>query len=69
MAVNPNPEWITRGKSIRSLIEELSSAEDQDLEVRISLDGGDTHKCISLVGKIDGKLVLMNCENERLSNR
>ena len=68
MAVNPNPEWITRGKSIRSLIEELSSSEDQDLEVRISLDGGDTHKCISLVGMIDGKLVLMNCENEIKTN-
>jgi len=68
MALNPNPEWITRGKTIRALIEELSRVGDQDLEVRISLDGGDTHKCISLVGKIDGKFVLMNCEGEGITN-
>jgi len=68
MALNPNHEWITRGKTVRSLIEELSSVGDQDLEVRISIDGGDTHKCISLVGKIDGKFVLMNCEGDGKTN-
>ncbi|WP_444904238.1 hypothetical protein ACJJIU_03835 [Microbulbifer sp. CnH-101-E] len=57
------PEWVTRGKSIKGLIKELQSFEDQDLEVRLSIDGGDTHHCISLVGKVDGKAVLMNCED------
>ncbi len=58
------PEWITRGKTVRQLIEELKSFADQDLEVRISVDGGATHKCISLVGKSDGKAVLFNYEGE-----
>ncbi len=62
--VNPTPGWVTRGKTVRGLIAELLTFENQDMEVRISLDGGDTHKCISLVGKLDGKAVLMNCEEE-----
>ncbi len=45
------PEWVTRGKTIRQLISELESFENQDLEVRLSLDDGDTHHCISLVEK------------------
>ncbi len=61
------PEWITRGKTIRQLIKELNSFEDQDLEVRISLNGGDTHRCISIVEKIDGNAVLVNCERANLS--
>ena len=58
------PEWVIRGKTIRGLIDELKSFEDQGLEVRISIDGGDTDHCISLVGKRGGHAVLMNCENE-----
>jgi hypothetical protein len=62
------PEWVTRGKSIRQLIKELESFEDQDLEVRLSLDDGDTHKCISLVSKGFGEegksyCVLSNSES------
>ncbi len=57
------PEWITRGKSIKQLIEELESFEDQNLLVEISFDDGETSKPISLVGKIDGKCMLLNCEN------
>ena len=57
------PEWVIRGKTIRQLIKELQAFENQDLEVHISLDGGETHKCISLVMKRDGKAVLANCEN------
>ena len=56
-------EWITRGKSIKGLIEELESFEDPNLLVEISFDGGDTSMPISLVGKIDGKCILMNFEN------
>jgi hypothetical protein len=61
--VSSNSEWVTRGKTIRQLIQELSSFDDQDLEVRISVDGGETHKCISLVGKRDGKALLSNYES------
>lgn len=47
--VNKTPEWITRGKTVRQLIKELQTFEDQDLEVRISVNGGETFKCISSV--------------------
>ena len=47
--VNENPEWITRGKTIKELIEELQSFEDQDLEVKILVNTEGTFKCISLV--------------------
>ena len=43
------PEWVIRGKTIRQLIEELQTFEDQDLEVRMSVDDGETFRCISLV--------------------
>lgn len=59
----PIPEWVTHGKTIRQLIEELKSFEDQELEVRISLDYGDTHHAISIVEHRDGKYcVLVNDE-------
>jgi len=60
--MNHPPDWVTRGKTIKHLIEELRTFEDQNLEVRISLDEGETHKPISLVGKRDGFCILMNCE-------
>ncbi|WP_273766197.1 hypothetical protein [Aeromonas hydrophila] len=48
---HPIPEWVTRGKTIKQLIKELESFEHQDLEVRLSLDYGDSHHCVSLVAK------------------
>jgi hypothetical protein len=48
---HPIPAWVTRGKSIRQLIKELQTFDDQDMEVRISVDYGDSHACISLVEK------------------
>ncbi len=56
------PEWVTRGKTIRELIMELQTFENQDLEVRISLDSGETHKPISLVIKHGGYCQLVNGE-------
>ena len=41
--------WETCGKTIRQLIQELKSFENQDLEIRISIDGGDTHHPISII--------------------
>lgn len=58
------PEWVTRGKTIRQLIEELRSFENQELEVRISLDSGDTHRPISLVAQCGTYCVLMNVEKD-----
>ncbi|MFM0079930.1 hypothetical protein PQR46_28685 [Paraburkholderia sediminicola] len=55
------PEWVYRGKSIRDLIKELQSFDDQDIEVQISIDYGDTRKPISLVTKTDGRCLLMFC--------
>lgn len=61
--INKNPEWITRGKSIRELIKELQSFENQEVEVRISIDDGETHKPISIVEKSEGFCVLVNSES------
>lgn len=58
--------WQSRGKSVRQLIKELQSFDDHDIEVYISIDGGSTLKCISLVGKVQKSgahaCCLMNCE-------
>jgi len=62
--VNKNPEWISKGKTIKELIAELKTFENQDLEVRISLDDGATNHPISLVGKYGKFAVLLNCENK-----
>ena len=37
-----NPEWTIRGESVAQLINELRTFEDQEMEVRISIDGGVT---------------------------
>jgi hypothetical protein len=56
------PDWVVRGKTIRQLINELQSFENQELFVEISLDGGDTHKPISLVKKFGQTCLLVNSE-------
>jgi hypothetical protein len=53
------PDWVTRGKTVRQLIAELQSFEDQELEVRLSLDSGRTHGCISLVSKLGERYCLL----------
>lgn len=54
MSKREKPDWVTQGKSIQRLIEELQSFENQELEVRISVDAGDSHAPISLVKKQSG---------------
>ena len=61
---NKQPEWVTKGKTIRQLIQELQTFEDQDLEVQISLYGGESHKPISIVGRYGDYCLLVNCENQ-----
>jgi len=59
----PIPALVTQGKTPRQLIEELKSFGNQDLEVRVSIDYGDTHHAISIVGHREGKYcVLVNAE-------
>jgi hypothetical protein len=59
----PTPDWVTRGKTIRQLIKELSTFENQELEVRLSLDGGNSHHPISIVEKHENRFcVLVNAE-------
>jgi hypothetical protein len=59
-----NPEWTSCGKTIAHLIKELQSFENQELEVRLSVDGGETSYPISLVGKYSGKYALLvNCQD------
>ena len=69
MAINQKPEWVTKGKTIRQLIDELKTFEDQDIEARISLDG-EIDYCISILVRRhevrpDGlkyRCVIMNAE-------
>jgi hypothetical protein len=58
-------DWTNRGKTISGLIRELQTFENQELEVRISIDDGKTSFPISLVGRQSGKYaLLMNCEEK-----
>ena len=60
-----NSAWTSKGKSIAQLIEELRTFENQELEVRISLDDGETSYPISLVAKRNNNYaVLTNCQDE-----
>lgn len=58
MPDNRTPAWVFMGKTIRHLIEELQSFENQELEVRISIDAGDSHQAISMVKKQNNYCVL-----------
>ncbi len=48
--IRESENWVTGGKSIRQLIKELQTFDDLDVEVRISIDDGENHKPISIVG-------------------
>ncbi|TFW27765.1 hypothetical protein [Massilia horti] len=59
-----NADWPSRGKSVSQLIKELQSFENQDMEARISIDGGASSVPISLVGKFNNRFaLLLNCED------
>jgi hypothetical protein len=59
MAINLDADYTGRGKTIAGLIEELKSFENQQLEVRISIDGGLTSLPISILGKYENKYALI----------
>jgi len=54
---NQNEFWGAEHKTIKQVIQELQTFEDQHLIVMVSNDGGDTLKPIKLLGKefIDDK--------------
>lgn len=54
-----NPDWTGKGKTVTQLIRELQTFENQEMEVRISLDDGITSFPISLVGKSNDKYVVL----------
>jgi hypothetical protein len=56
-------EWPSRGKTVAQLIVELKTFGDQELEVRMSIDGGSTSVPISLVCKSGGVALLKNSED------
>lgn len=58
MTAEKKVSWIVKGKKISDLIEELQSFENQELEVRISIDCGGTHHPISMLRKQSGYCVL-----------
>jgi hypothetical protein len=60
--VSKQPEWVTRGKTIRQLIKELQTFDDLDVFVEISVDNGDSCKPISLVKKVGDICLLVNSE-------
>lgn len=62
------PKWVTQGKTIRQLIEELQSFADQDAEVRISIDYAETHRGIS-VKSTDPSIPYRTAEHEKLMVR
>lgn len=55
--------WESRGKTVAQLIRELQSFENQELEVRISVDGARSSVPISLVAKHGTVAVLANYEH------
>jgi hypothetical protein len=60
--VEKPPDWVTRGKTIRQLTEELKTFENQELEVQISLDDGETYKPVSILVKSGGYCLIVNSE-------
>lgn len=53
-------DWKCRGKTVEELIEELNSFEDKSIKVELSFDGGAASVPISIVGKKDGKCLLIS---------
>jgi hypothetical protein len=49
--INPDADYTSRGKTVEQLIKELKTFENQQLEVRISVDGGLTSYPVSILCK------------------
>ena len=68
--VRSDENYITSGKTIRQLIHELTTFENQDLEARMSIDGGNNHFPISILARSannmneDGHICILQYEGE-----
>ncbi|MDL9998627.1 hypothetical protein QTI24_08455 [Variovorax sp. J22P240] len=58
------PVWVYQGKSIKQLIEELDTFENQNREVFISTDYGESRKPAGLVRKKGGYYLLSSREGD-----
>ena len=56
-----HPTWITKGKSITQIIQELRTFEDQTLEVRLTFDGGQTNKPVSILTRRNSYAMIEYC--------
>ncbi len=63
--INPDADWINRGKTVAQMIEELKSYENQQLEVRISIDGGETSYPVSILTKRQNKYAIIENHQEK----
>lgn len=57
---NSDADWVSRGKTISALIEELRTFEDRECLVEMSMDGGFTSRPISIVVDDGTKCLLIN---------
>ena len=63
MKVRQNEDYTSCGKTISGLIEEFKTFENQQLEVRVSIDGGLTSMPISILTKRENTYALIqNCQ-------
>lgn len=63
--INLEADFTGRGKTVAQLIKELKSFENQQLEVRISIDGGETSYPVSILTKRENKYAMIeNCQDE-----
>ena len=60
-------DWKVRGKTIAGLIRELESFEDRTIEVRISVDDGDTSQPNSLVAESGGRCLQGQTEDKQFA--
>jgi hypothetical protein len=67
MMIEPDADWTSRGKTVEQLIKELKSFENQQLEVRISIDGGDTSYPVSILTKRQNKYAMIENHQEKPS--
>ena len=58
MKKTPQTQWINSDKKLLDLIAALRSFEDQELEVLLSVDGGQSTLPITVVGNNKGRCLL-----------
>jgi hypothetical protein len=65
--INLDADWTGRGKTVEQLIKELKTFENQQLEVRISIDGGASSYPVSILCKRENKYATIENHQEKPS--